>query len=192
MELVLVFVAVALAANVAIVLILLRSIAIAAPNELLIVSGRSHRTPDGSVVGYRLSRGRVVRIPFLERVDRLSLASVAVTVDLRNASFRDGRVTPVLLGANVRVGVSEDLVRAAVERFAGLGSRHIVEASQQVLEGAVRQVAVSFSPEAVARDRGEFEQAVEAEAEGDLARFGLALESVTVQRIGSEMASYRT
>jgi flotillin len=55
------------------------------PNEILIFSGRKHKTSDGRSVGYRVVfGGRGVRIPLVETVDRMDLSRART----RKAAFR--------------------------------------------------------------------------------------------------------
>ena len=47
------------------------------PNQAAVISGRSRKLPDGTVVGYRLVRGGATLIvPFLEKVEYLNLVFV--------------------------------------------------------------------------------------------------------------------
>ena len=49
------------------------------PNEILILSGRKHRTKSGQEVGYRvIFGGRVIVIPILETVKRMDLTTMPV------------------------------------------------------------------------------------------------------------------
>ncbi|HLA11042.1 MAG TPA: hypothetical protein VJ023_10660 [Pyrinomonadaceae bacterium] len=49
------------------------------PNEAAVISGRSRKLPDGTVVGYRLVRGGATLIfPFLEKVSYLNLNVITV------------------------------------------------------------------------------------------------------------------
>src|ERR1700748_2151970 len=49
-----------------------RFLYICAPNEIFIFSGKKHRLPDGSEVGFKVIHGgRALRIPLLETVSRM-------------------------------------------------------------------------------------------------------------------------
>ena len=56
------------------------------PNEIVILSGRQRKLPDGTRVGYRVLRGgRGFKWPFIESVARLPLTSQAIDVHLPKA-----------------------------------------------------------------------------------------------------------
>lgn len=47
------------------------------PNEILIFSGKKRKLPDGTEVGYRIIKGgRGFKIPIVETVHRMSLATI--------------------------------------------------------------------------------------------------------------------
>lgn len=63
---------------------------IVGPNEVLVLSGRKTRLPDGRWRGYRPVRaGRVLRIPLLETADWLSLRVMSVETRVEQAGTRD-------------------------------------------------------------------------------------------------------
>src|SRR4030043_193405 len=56
------------------------------PNEILIFSGRKRKLKTGEKVGYRVIRGGVgLRTPIIERVSRLSLATISITIEIEDA-----------------------------------------------------------------------------------------------------------
>jgi flotillin len=61
------------------------------PNEILILSGRKHRSSSGQEVGYRvLCGGRAIRIPIVETVKRMKVTTMPVLVEVRNAYSKGG------------------------------------------------------------------------------------------------------
>src|SRR5688572_32655586 len=61
------------------------------PNEILIFSGRKHRTSDGRSVGYRVVfGGRGMRIPLLETVNRMDVSLISVPIAVRGAYYEGG------------------------------------------------------------------------------------------------------
>src|SRR5215813_5885619 len=83
------------AAGVAVSLVLLviyrYLLRICRPNEILIFSGRKHKTPDGRMVGYRVVfGGRGVRIPIVETVDRMDVSLISVPIGVAGAYSEGG------------------------------------------------------------------------------------------------------
>jgi flotillin len=74
------------------------------PNEILILSGRKHRTKSGEEVGYRvIFGGRVIVIPILETVKRMDLTTMPVPVEVRNAYSKGGTPLDIQAIANVKI-----------------------------------------------------------------------------------------
>jgi flotillin len=80
------------AAAVLLFLMLYRSLLrICRPNEILIFSGRKHTTSDGRTVGYRVVfGGRGVRIPVVERVNRMDVSLISVPIAVQGAYSEGG------------------------------------------------------------------------------------------------------
>ena len=68
-----------------------RLLLISQPNEVVVLSGRKRRLPDGTIVGYRIIRGgRALRIPFLEKASRMSLETIPIELSVNNAYSKGG------------------------------------------------------------------------------------------------------
>src|SRR5665647_1907265 len=56
------------------------------PNEILIFSGRKHKTADGRTVGYRVVfGGRGMRIPVVESVHEMDVSLISVPMAVQGA-----------------------------------------------------------------------------------------------------------
>ncbi|MBK8252010.1 MAG: hypothetical protein IPK82_05010 [Polyangiaceae bacterium] len=87
------------------------------PSEVLILSGGTHQV-EGRTVGYRSIRGgRAVRIPLLERVDRMDLTNIPVEIAVRGAYSKGGIPLNVQGIAHVKLPGEEPRLANAVERF---------------------------------------------------------------------------
>ncbi|MET0412757.1 MAG: SPFH domain-containing protein, partial [Polyangiaceae bacterium] len=74
------------------------------PSEVVVLSGRKHRLPDGSEVGYTvLHGGRGFRIPILEHVSRMDVRLIPVMVEVQNAYSKGGIPLTVHAIANIKV-----------------------------------------------------------------------------------------
>jgi flotillin len=93
---------------------------IAAPNELLVLSGRRHRLADGRIVGYRIVRGgRALRLPFLERADWLELTNQVILIEIPDCHAKDGSHVAIEAVAHVKIAGELPIAANAVERFLG-------------------------------------------------------------------------
>jgi flotillin len=158
------------------------------PNEIVVLSGRQRRQPDGSRIGYRVLRGgRGFKWPFIESVARLPLNTHPVELHLPKA-LCDGMIPVAVEGrANVKLaGRPEDGMDSAVERFLGKGMDAVTRTSEQVLEGALRGVIAGVSPEEANAKRLELADLVAERARADLSRLGIVLDFVQIQSISDD------
>src|SRR5450432_2372573 len=73
------------------VMILTKFLNICPPSQILVFSGRKHRLPDGSTVGFKvLHGGRGFRWPLLEQVSMMDVRLYGVEVSVQNAFSRGG------------------------------------------------------------------------------------------------------
>jgi len=176
------------AVSLGILSILARSIlVICPPNQVVIFSGRKRKLADGSQVGYRVVLGgRSVRIPILERVDRMSLLSIPIDLKVANAYSKGGIPLRVHAIANVKVSSDPRVVGNAIERFLGRDPAEIARVAKESLEGHLRGVLANMTPEEVNEDRLKFATGLVDEAEGDFRKLGLTLDTLKIQNISDE------
>ncbi len=154
------------------------------PNEVLIFSGRDRRLPDGSSLGYRVIRGgRSFRWPIIEQVDRLELNTIPIDLSVSNAYSKGGIPLTVRAIANVKVASNEPELNNAVERLLGkpLGDIQII--AKETLEGNLRGVLATLTPEEVNEDRLKFARTLLDEADNDLSALGLQLDTLKIQSV---------
>ncbi len=157
------------------------------PNQVVIFSGRKRKLADGSQVGYRVVLGgRSVRIPILERVDRMSLLSIPIDLKVSNAYSKGGIPLRVHAIANVKVSSDPRVVGNAIERFLGRDPAEIARVAKESLEGHLRGVLANMTPEEVNEDRLKFATGLVDEAEGDFRKLGLTLDTLKIQNISDE------
>src|SRR5579872_5838730 len=74
-----------LIAFVILVMMLSRFLNICPPSQILVFSGRKHKLPDGSTVGFKvLHGGRGFRVPLLEQVSKMDVRLYGVEVGVQN------------------------------------------------------------------------------------------------------------
>ena len=177
--------ALALAALV-MILIVTRLIYICAPNEVLIFSG-SRRTVGNRSVGYRLVQGgRGIRIPMMERVDRMDLTNMIIDLRVQGAYSKGGIPLNVEGVANLKVAGSEPIIGNAIERFLGKTREEVMKVARETLEGNLRGVLATLTPEEVNRDRVKFAQELLTEADKDLHSIGLELDTLKIQNVSDD------
>ncbi|MEO8706307.1 MAG: SPFH domain-containing protein [Kofleriaceae bacterium] len=170
-------------------LIISRIIYICPPNEVLIFSG-GHRKIAGEgerVVGYRVVQGgRGVRIPLIEVVDRMDLTNMTIDLRVQGAYSRGGIPLNVQGVANVKVSSKTVQLANAIERFLGMTREQIMSIARETLEGNLRGVLSTLTPEEVNQDREKFAGELVHEADHDLARLGLELDTLKVQHVSDD------
>jgi flotillin len=157
------------------------------PNEALIFSG-NRRSVEGRELGYRMIRGgRALRVPLLEKVDRVDLTMFTIDVVVQAAYSRGGIPLNVVGVANVKVAGEEPLMNNAVERFLGRQRPEIMRIAKETLEGNLRGVLAQLTPEEVNEDKTRFAQTLIEEAEHDMHRMGLVLDTLKVQNVSDDV-----
>jgi flotillin len=156
-------------------------IEICQPNEVLVFSGAANSR------GYDIVHsGRKVRIPLIHRVDRIDVTNMPIDLNVTNAYSKGGIPLSVRGVANVKVGTRAPLIDNAVERFLGMPREQIMQIAKETLEGNLRGVLATLTPEEVNNDRLKFAQSLLEEAERDLRDIGLELDTLKIQSVSDE------
>jgi flotillin len=175
-------------AFVVIAFIVSRIIYICPPNAVLIFSGVHRKiVGDDRSVGYRVVQGgRGIRIPLIEVVDRMDLTNMIIELRVQGAYSRGGIPLNVQGVANVKVSSKVAQLANAVERFLGMTREQIMAIARETLEGNLRGVLSTLTPEEVNQDREKFAGELLHEADHDLARLGLELDTLKVQHVSDD------
>jgi flotillin len=156
-------------------------IEICSPNEVLVFSGSKDR------LGYEIVHsGSKVRIPLLHKVDRIDVTNMSIDINVTNAYSKGGIPLTVRGVANVKVGTRAPLITNAIERFLGMPRDQIIQIAKETLEGNLRGVLATLTPEQVNQDRLTFAQSLLGEAENDLSALGLELDTLKIQSVSDE------
>lgn len=147
------------------------------PNEVLVFSGTGPR-------GYRIIKGgRGWRVPLIERVDRLDLTNMIIEVNVSSAYSKGGIPLNVQGVANVKIAGHDPVLGNAVERLLSKSRDEVIKMAKDVLEGNLRGVLSQLTPEQVNEDKIAFAQQLLDEAQHDLAKLGLALDTMKIQNV---------
>lgn len=159
------------------------------PNEVLVLSGRSfHVSPDGRKTYYRIIKGgRAWRIPLFETVDSMDLTNIIIELRVKGAYSKGGIPLTVHGVANIKIPGEEPLIHNALERFLGKSRAEIMEVARETLEGNLRGVLSSLTPEQVNQDKEAFAGRLTEEAEHDLNNLGLVLDTLKIQNVTDDV-----
>ncbi len=158
------------------------------PSEILIFAGTKTKTHDGKEVGYRLVKGgSSIRTPLLEQAFRMDLTNMIIELKVANAYSKGGIPLTVEGVANIKIAGEEPTIHNAIERLLGKSRQQIEMLAKQTLEGNLRGVLASLTPEQVNEDKIAFAKSLLDEAEDDLEKLGLVLDNLQIQNISDEV-----
>ncbi len=158
------------------------------PSEVLIFSGLRRRIGSGQQVGYRTVRGgSALRIPVLEEVTRLDLSNMTIDLRVENAYSKGGIPLNVSGVANIKISGDEPGIHNAIERLIGKEQDEIRHIAKETLEGNLRGVMASLTPEQLNEDKVTFARTLLEEAEDDLQKLGLVLDTLQIQNISDDV-----
>lgn len=156
------------------------------PNEVLIFSGLDTQR-DGRTYGYRwLVGGRTFRWPILEKVDRMDLRVIPVSIRIDGAYSKGGIPLSVHAVANVKISSEQTKIDNAIERFLGRDRSEVMRVAQETLEGNLRGVLATLTPEQVNEDRLRFVDELQKDVEPDFEKLGLHLDTLKIQSVSDD------
>jgi flotillin len=161
------------------------NVVICRPNEIVIISGRQRKASDGEKIGYRVLRGgRGFKWPFIESVSRLSLNTRTIKINLGKV-LCSGMIPVEIEGrANIKLaGRTEEGMENAIERFLGKSEENIDKTAQQIIEGNLRGIMASYSPEAANTERIDVMKRTSTQAREELQKLGVVLDSFQILSI---------
>lgn len=174
-------------ATIAIIILVKKMLYICQPNEVLIFSG-THRRIGNRKVGYKVIRGgRKLKLPLVEVVDRMDLTNMAINVAVRGAFSHGGIPLNVEGVANLKVAGEEPILGNAVERLLGKSRQELMSIAKETLEGNLRGVLAKLTPEQVNEDKLAFAKQLMDEADNDLNRLGLVLDTLKIQNVSDDV-----
>lgn len=179
----------AVIALVLVALVIIKRYRIAKPDEAIIVTGGKGK----EVVDLAGNRGRdlsgqkvvtgggVFVVPFVQKSFTISLRSRRLSITTE-AQTTDGITMQAQAVAVVKVGGSQEMIRAAAQRFLS-NSDEIDESTQEVLSGSLRSIIGGLTVLQIIRDRAVVAQSVLEAAEEALTKQGLVVDTLQIQEI---------
>ena len=160
---------------------------------VLILVGYVKAPPDTAymISGFRKPRiliGKAgIRIPILERLDKLSLKMFSVDVKttdyVPNAEYINVKVDATV---KIRIGQSEEMMALASKFFLNESEDMIISRVQDTLEGNMREIVGQMKLEEMVTDRKAFGERVQENAIPDLQKMGLEMISFNVQSFSDQ------
>lgn len=158
------------------------------PSEVLIFAGSKRAVAGRRDVGYRLVKGgSSIQLPLLEETYRMNLTNMIIELKVVNAFSKDGIPLTVEGVANIKIAGEEPVIHNAIERLLGKSRKDIEQLAKETLEGNLRGVLASLTPEQVNEDKIAFAKSLLEEAEDDLEQLGLVLDSLQIQNISDDV-----
>lgn len=160
------------------VLILLMCGYVKAPPDTAIIISGLRKNP-------RVLIGKAgIRIPFLERIDRLLLKQI--TIDIKTDDFiptKDFINIQVDAVAKVRVGTDDANIALAMTNFLNKKASDIVTDLQDSFQGNLREIIGTMSLKEICNDRNKFGNEVQQSASVDMQKLGIEIISCNIQNI---------
>lgn len=179
----------AVIALVLVALVIIKRYRIAKPDEAIIVTGgkgkevvdaAGHKSRDLS--GQKVvTGGGVFVVPFVQKSFTISLRSRRLSITTE-AQTTDGITIQAQAVAVVKVGGTQEMIRAAAQRFLS-NSDEIDESTQEVLSGSLRSIIGGLTVLQIIRDRAVVAQSVLEAAEEALTKQGLVVDTLQIQEI---------
>ncbi len=154
---------------------------------LIIITGYVKAPPDTAFIISGLRKKILIgksgiKIPILERLDKLSLKLISVDVKTESAvptaDYINIQVDSVV---NIKVSSDPEMLKLAAQNFLNQKTDYIGNVAREVLEGNIREIVGQMYLQDMVTNRQKFAENVTKNAEPDLARMGLEIVSFNVQ-----------
>ena len=160
---------------------------------LLLAAGYVKAPPDTAYIISGFSKPRIligkagIRIPFLERMDKLSLKMFSVDVKttdyVPNAEYINVKVDATV---KIRIGQTPEMMTLASKFFLNEKEGMIIARIQDTLEGNMREIVGQMRLEEMVTDRKAFGERDQENAIPDLEKKGLEMISFNVQSFSDQ------
>lgn len=128
-----------------------------------------------------------IKIPFLERLDKLYLGQMTVDIKTEQSvptnDFINVNVDAV---AKVRIEPTEEGIKLAAKNFLNKNQDQITQDLQDSLQGNMREIIGTLTLKEINTDRDSFSDQVMAKASKDMKKLGIEIVSCNIQNISDE------
>jgi flotillin len=155
---------------------------------LLFIVGYLKAPPDTAYIISGLGKKRILigragwRVPFLERVDKLTLRVMQVDVKTSEAVPTNEFINVMVDGvANVKVSSNPELLKRAAESLLGMHQPEMISLITQVLEGNMREIVGSVGLKEMVQDRQGVAKKITENVVPDMEKLGLEVVNFNIQ-----------
>ena len=127
-----------------------------------------------------------LRIPFFERVDKLTLELIQIDVRTSRVPTSDFINVDVDAVANVRIPNNPELIQVAARHFLNQNPEYIARNVQQVLEGNMREIIGQMNLKDLVNNKQLFSTKIQENAKDDIKAIGLEIVNLNVQSCTDE------
>ena len=163
-------------------------IAVALLLIVLLVLGYLKAPPDTAFIISGLGKKRILigksgwRVPFFERVDKLSLRVMTVDVKTSEAVPTNEFINVMVDGvANVKISSDPALLTRAAESLLGLKQAELIAMVTQVLEGNMREIVGSVGLKEMVQDRQGVAKKITENVVPDMQKLGIEVVNFNIQ-----------
>ncbi|MCR4771591.1 MAG: flotillin family protein [Oscillospiraceae bacterium] len=162
--------------------------AAAAVLAILLVIGYLKAPPDTAYIISGLGKKRILigragwRVPFFERVDKLSLRVMQVDVKTSEAVPTNEFINVSVDGvANVKISSDPALLKRAAESLLGIRQNELISLVTQVLEGNMREIVGSVGLKEMVQDRQGVAKKITENVVPDMQKLGIEVVNFNIQ-----------
>ena len=163
-------------------------VAVAALLLIFVVFGYLKAPPDTAFIISGLGKKRILigkagwRVPFFERVDKLSLGVMQVDVKTTEAVPTNEFINVSVDGvANIKVSSDPELLKRAAEALLGKTRGELVTLVTQVLEGNMREIVGSVGLKEMVQDRQGVAKKITENVVPDMEKLGIEVVNFNIQ-----------
>ena len=155
---------------------------------LLLILGYLKAPPDTAYVISGLGKKRILigkagwRVPFFERVDKLSLRVMQVDVKTTEAVPTNEFINVSVDGvANIKISSDPELLKRAAEALLGMRQQELISLVTQVLEGNMREIVGSVGLKEMVQDRQGVAKKITENVVPDMQKLGIEVVNFNIQ-----------
>ncbi|MCQ2414170.1 MAG: flotillin family protein [Clostridia bacterium] len=155
---------------------------------LFAVTGYLKAPPDTAYIISGLGKKRILigkagwRVPFFERVDRLSLRVMQVDVKTSEAVPTNEFINVSVDGvANIKISSDPEYLKRAAESLLGMSRNELISLVTQVLEGNMREIVGSVGLKEMVQDRQGVAKKITENVVPDMQKLGIEVVNFNIQ-----------
>ncbi len=151
----------------------------AAPDTAIIITGKRKRKILIGKAGFRL--------PFFDRIDKLSLKVFQVDIktdeSIPTSNFINIKVDGV---ANLKISSNPEMLDRAAESILNMSERDLISQVQQVLQGNMREIVGTVDIKKLVQDRQGVANSVKENVVPDMAKMGIEVVNFNIQSFSDD------